>query len=138
MSRAHPSRGGRGPDRLGAIVDDELGRPISYAALTKGTPVLGSDGKRVGHVAHVLADEDLDVVDGIVIAHGLGGHAFVDIEQVAQIREHGVVLTITGAQAHSLPRPSENPAVLEADPAEMDRPLSHKLRRAWDLISGDY
>jgi hypothetical protein len=120
-------------------MDDALGRPISYAALTKGTPVLCSDGERLGRVAHVLADEDLDVVDGIVVSHGLGGHAFVDIEQVASIREHGVTLTISSAEAHSLPRPSENPAVLEADPADAGHTgVQDKLRRAWDLISGDY
>ena len=51
---------------------DDLGRPVSYLALAEGTAVLGSDGEEVGHVAHVLADEEQDIFDGIVIAHAPG------------------------------------------------------------------
>jgi uncharacterized protein YrrD len=117
----------------------DLGDPISYLTLAKGTPVFASDGDEVGHVAHVLADEESDVFDGIVIAHGLGHHAFADADQIAAIHERGVRLTVGGAEAQSLPRPSENPAVMEADPSETARgKLQDKLRRAWDLVSGDY
>ena len=99
---------------------DDLGRPVSYLALAEGTAVLGSDGEEVGHVAHVLADEEQDIFDGIVIAHGLGHHTFADAEQIAAIHEHGVTLTITAAEAEALPEPSENPAVMHDDPSEPD------------------
>ena len=116
-----------------------LGEPISYLVLEEGTPVFAADGEEVGHVAHVLADEEQDVFDGIVIAHGLGHHAFADADQCAAIHEHGVTLTVTGAEAQSLPEPSANPAVLEDDPTDTGRSsLGDKLRRAWDLVSGDY
>jgi hypothetical protein len=119
--------------------NDDLGRPISYLALEEGTAVVGSDGEEVGQVAHVLADEEEDIFDGIVIAHGLGRHTFADAEQVGAIHEHGVTLTMSAAEAEALPEPSENPAVLHDDPAEPDAsPLEDKLRRAWDLLSGNY
>ena len=49
------------------------------------------------------------------------------------------MLTLTAAEAEALPEPSENPAVMEDDPAEHDESVwVDKLRRAWDLISGNY
>jgi uncharacterized protein YrrD len=117
----------------------DLGNPISYLALQEGTPVFGSDGDEVGQVAHVLADDESDVFDGIVIAHGLGHHAFADADQVGAIHERGVTLTMSGAEAEALPRPSENPAVMEADPSDTaPSKLRDKLRRAWQMLSGDY
>jgi len=117
----------------------DLGAPISYLTLGEGTPVYGADGEEVGHVAHVLADEEADVFDGIVIAHGLGHHVFADADQVDAIHERGVTLTVSAAEAEELPRPSENPAVMEADPSHTaPHKLQNKLRRAWELLSGDY
>jgi uncharacterized protein YrrD len=118
---------------------DDLGAPVSYLALDEGVAVYSADGDEVGHVAHVLADEEEDIFDGIVIAHGLGHHSFADAEQVAAIHERGVVLALTGAEAEALPEPSENPAVMQDDAADPDgSPLTDKLRRAWDLLSGNY
>ena len=118
---------------------DDLGPPVSYLALAEGTAVLGSDGEEVGHVAHVLADEEQDIFDGIVISHGLGRHTFADAEQVGEIHERAVVLALTAAEAEALPEPSENPAVMQDDAAEPDSsPVADKLRRAWDLLSGNY
>jgi len=90
---------------------DDLGAPVSYLALEEGTAVVSADGEEVGHVAHVLADEESDIFDGIVISHGLGRHTFADAEQVGEIHERGVMLTLTTAEAEALPEPSENPAV---------------------------
>jgi hypothetical protein len=118
---------------------DDLGAPISYLALEEGTAVLAADGEEVGHVAHVLADEEEDIFDGIVIAHGLGRHTFADAEQIGAIHERGVTLTVTAAEAEALPEPAENPAVMQDDPAQPDgSSLADKLRRAWDLLSGNY
>lgn len=117
----------------------DLGDPISYMALEEGTPCFASDGPQVGHVARVLADDAEDVFDGIVIAHHLGHHAFADADQVAAIHERGVTLTVTGAEAESLPRPSENPAVLEVDPGDtVSSGFGARLRRLWDRLTGNY
>ena len=118
---------------------DDLGAPVSYLTLEQGTAVLSADGDELGDVAHVLADEESDIFDGIVISQGLGRHTFADAEQVAEIYERGVVLTLTAAEAEALPEPSENPAVMEDDPSEPEgSPVADKLRRAWDLLSGNY
>jgi uncharacterized protein YrrD len=118
---------------------DDLGAPVSYLTLEQGAAVLSADGDELGDVAHVLADEENDIFDGIVISQGLGRHTFADAEQVAEIYERGVVLTLTAAEAEALPEPSENPAVMEDDPSEPEgSPVGDKLRRAWDLLSGNY
>ena len=120
----------------------DLGEPASYLTLGKGARVIASDGEDVGAVEHVLADEDVDVFDGIVFdtQFGPGGWRFADSEQVAEVYERGVVLTVDAEAAKALPEPTENPGALESH-GEEDAPpseLQRKLRRAWDLISGNY
>lgn len=119
----------------------DVGEKISYQVLEKGTPVYSADGQRIGKVGHVLAAEDEDVFDGIVISEhfGSGGHRFADADDVAEIREGGVILKLGGTAAKALPEPSPNPAVMRDDPAvsRVDL-LEAKLRRAWDFVSGNY
>ena len=120
---------------------DDLGAPSSYLAVDPGAAVFSRDGKRLGEVQHVLADADEDLFDGIVVdASALpGGLRFVDALQVDGIFEHGLVLALTADEAERLPEPSENPGVLEVTGVEdVDRTeLSEKLRRAWEMISGE-
>ena len=119
----------------------ELGEPTSYLALSAGVPVYSSDGKQLGEVAHVLKEPEEDIFDGIVFdASPLpGGHRFVDAPEVDEIHERGVVLKLDAAAAERLPKPSANPAAMEADPDDASQSaLERKLRRAWDLISGNY
>ena len=118
---------------------EDHGAPVSYLTLARGTPVFASDGTRVGSVEHVLADADADIFDGLVIdvRSGPGGHRFVDAPEVASLAERGVTLTIDVAGVEALHRPSENPAGMSAG-AGAERGLAHKLRRAWDMISGRY
>ena len=119
----------------------DLVAPISYKVLTNGTPVYSVDGDRIGKVTHVLAAEDEDVFDGIVIGEHLFGedHRFADADDVEKIYENGVLLRLTHAQCEQLPKPSPNPAVMRDDPAESRADIRHeKLARAWDLLSGKY
>ena len=118
---------------------DDLGAPSSYLALEPGVPVLSSDGEQLGKVEHVLADLDSDIFDGIVLDTSVlpGGHRFADAAQVGEIYERGVVLELDAAEAQRLPEPSANPAVMEADPNDVEgSDLERKLRGAWDRISG--
>jgi uncharacterized protein YrrD len=92
--------------------------PIAYTALAKGTPVLSTSGTEFGKVEHVLADESLDLFDGIAIKDA-EGYRFVDATQVASITEAAVHTTVTDDQVGALPKPDGN-AVLEADPLEFD------------------
>ncbi len=125
---------------------DDLGAPTSYVALGAGTPVYSSDGRRIGAVVHVLAVESEDIFDGIVIGDlardllGSGhGHRFVDAPEVGAIHERGVTLTLDAEACAHLPEPSANPVEMDADPGDgPSGPMRAKLRRAWDLISGNY
>ena len=116
----------------------DLGAPASYLTLNEGTPVLSSDGERIGVVEHVLADANADVFDGLVI-DTKPGHRFVDAPEVAEIHEQGVVLTLDAQAVARLPEPAKNPATMSADADDVTPDdLGDKLRRAWDLISGKY
>jgi hypothetical protein len=90
---------------------EDLGAPASYMVLEEGTGCYSSDGQHLGKVAHVLADADLDLFDGIVLDTSVlpGGHRFVDADQVAEIYERGVVLKVDAAGAEALPEPSASP-----------------------------
>jgi uncharacterized protein YrrD len=119
----------------------ELGEPIAYLVLAPGTPVYSSDGVEIGKVAHVLAAEDKDVFDGIVIGEHIFGrdHRFADADDIGPIYERGVVLKLDRAACEQLQKPSANPAALRADPSDpREGALQQKLRRAWDRISGNY
>jgi hypothetical protein len=119
----------------------DLGEPVSYLVVQPGAEVCSADGERVGTVEHILADEENDIFDGIVIdtERGPGGLRFADAPDVAELREKGVVLNVTAAEVAKLPKPEANPAVMEhhADDDSAST-LQAKLRRAWDLISGNY
>jgi hypothetical protein len=119
----------------------DLGEPVSYLVVEPGADVYSADGERVGTVQHVLADEENDIFDGIVIEtdRGPGGLRFADAPEVAELREKGIVLTLTAAEVGNLPKPEANPAVMEHHGDEdAESPLQAKLRRAWDRISGNY
>lgn len=85
---------------------ENLGAPISYLVLKRGTPVYSSGGERLGRVVRVRGDRPTHIFDGIVFdtTAGPGGHRFVDAPEVDQIYERGVVLKIDAAEAEALPK----------------------------------
>jgi hypothetical protein len=117
----------------------DYGEPASYLTLQPGTDVASSDGAVIGKVEHVLAAEEEDIFDGLVVdlKAGPGGLHFVDADQVDEIYDNAVVLKLSEAEADQLPKPSPSPAVMDAE-ADPPGPLESKLRRAWDRISGNY
>lgn len=125
---------------------EDPGAPISYEVLQPGTPVFSADGVRLGTVAHVLAAEAQDIFDGLVIGeldHAVfdhhARHRFVDAPEVAGIHERAVTLTLDAAACRELPVPSANPGEMTVDPADAPTGgVAAKLRRAWDLLSGNY
>jgi hypothetical protein len=55
------------------------------------------------------------------------------------IHERGVVLALDAGRARALPEPSDNPAMMETTAEDLEPDdLGDKLRRAWDLLSGNY
>ena len=85
---------------------EDLGDPISYLVLERGTPVYSRDGERLGRVTRVRGDRPTHIFDGIVFdtSAGPGGHRFVDAPEVAEIYERGVVLKIGADEVESLPK----------------------------------
>jgi len=91
----------------------DAGTPISYEALALKTPVLTASGASFGTVAHVLADEHLDVFDGIVVkTHE--GIRFVDRDSIDQITTVAVTTNIADADVAALPKPEGEP-IFEVD-----------------------
>ena len=113
--------------------------PASHLTLQPGTQVVSADGERIGTVDHVLTDEATGIFDGLIIdtSLGPGGLHFVDSPDVAEIHPDRVVLAIPAAKVDQLPKPSPSPAVMEHHGVEdSEGTLEHKLRRAWEIISG--
>jgi hypothetical protein len=118
----------------------DYGEPTSYLEVEEGCEVVSSDGEKVGTVQHVLADEETDIFDGVVIDTqlGPGGLHFVDAPQVSECYERAIQLSIPASQVPELPKPAANPAVMEHHGVEdSESSLQQKLHRAWDLISGN-
>lgn len=85
----------------------DAGPPIAYEALAVGTPVHDREGRQVGRVKTVLADEEEDVFDGVVIQTGHGTR-FIDAPDIAHIAEHRVDLKLTSADVASQPEHEEH------------------------------
>ena len=115
---------------------DDLGPPIAYTVLEGGTPVYDHNGERVGVVDHVLADMQHDIFEGVVV-HTLplpGRHLFADVDQIAELRERGVVLSVGRDELHQ--PPVESTRRKSDEDGSPENPLESRLRRAWDWISG--
>ena len=115
--------------------------PISYRALQPGADVYSADHQRVGTVQHVLADEEADIFDGLVIDTelGPGGLHFVDAPDVGVLHADHVHINVDAADVPQLPKPTPNPATMKSHGVEdSEGGLQAKLHRAWDLISGNY
>jgi hypothetical protein len=113
----------------------DLGPPIAYLALSEDTRVYDRDGRRIGTVDRVVADEPMDIFRGIVI-HTLplpGRHLFADADQVAELRERGVVLLV-GVDA--LGRPPDERPVRPIRDGSSGGLVQAGLRRAWDWLAG--
>jgi hypothetical protein len=109
---------------------NDLGPQIAYVALEDGTPVYDRDGERVGVVEHVLGDLTADVFDGLIVHTKPlpGRHLFADIDQIAELRERGVVLKVGRNDLREPPDTRRRGA--------SRTPLEARLRRAWDRLSG--
>jgi hypothetical protein len=122
----------------------ETGEPISYLALAEDTPVYSADETPVGKVKRVLADEEHDVFDGIVIETD-DGDRFVDAEQVDRLYERAAVLKLSSAEARTLPEPTPNPATIEIDADDLAKDsvrstarTERQAGRVWLSAIGDW
>ncbi len=104
------------------------GTPISFAAATRGTPVLSRSGTRIGTLEHVLDVAELDIFEGIVIAthHGL---RFIDAEHLPEFTTTHIQSSLSDEEAATLP-PPDGPPVYSVDAlADAGHSLHDVVRR---------
>ena len=104
------------------------GRPVSYEAITVGTPVVSSTETQFGTVHHVLQVPELDLFDGLSVKtqHGL---RFVGRDQITDITTTVIRCALSDDEAAALPAPN-GPPVEELDLSRTEGPsLSARLSR---------
>jgi hypothetical protein len=112
---------------------DALGPPVAYLALKDGTPVYDRSGARVGVVEHVM--DEGRIFEGIIIhTYPLPGrHLYADANQVDEIHQRGVVLSVERADLHD-PRTES----ARRHWGEPEKTLEARLRRALDWITAHF
>ena len=76
---------------------EDLGDQVAYLVLAEGTDVYASDETRVGKVRQVLAADNEDIFDGLMVSDGLMNQRYVPADLVGAIYERGVVLNLDEA-----------------------------------------
>src|SRR2546425_12227011 len=92
--------------------------PVSWLMIETGWRVLAVDGSEVGEVDEVTGDSGVDIFDGLAIAaSAFGKPRYVPSEQVEEITEGAVRLSLTREQVEQLGEVLEPPtsAEIEAD-----------------------
>jgi hypothetical protein len=107
----------------------DLGDLVAYTAIADGTPIYDHQGRRIGVVEHVM--EVGGIFEGVIVhTHPLPGrHLYADADQIAEIHERGVVLSVTERELHV---PQHGSRQRRAGKS----PLEARLRRAWDWLTG--
>ena len=114
---------------------EDLGPPIAHLALEEGTPVYDRSGERIGVVDRALTDHDGDIFEGVII-HTLplpGRHLYANHDQIAELRERGVLLSVHRDALREL---SASSARKPASGQTADGPVRAAVRRAWDWLTG--
>jgi hypothetical protein len=115
---------------------DDLGAPVAHRGLPDGVPVYDRDGRRIGVVDRVMEDEPTGIFEGIVV-HTLplpGRHVYASYEQIDELRERGVLLSVDASELYPLDERSRRARDSDTSP---EHPLERRLRRAWDRITGE-
>ena len=77
--------------------------PVAWVMIETGWKVEASDGSEAGEVDEVVGDSGADIFDGLAIATSMFGKPrYVPSEQVAEITEGRVRVTLTQAQVEQL------------------------------------
>lgn len=102
----------------------DLDEPVGYINLPKGTPVVSSDGVRVGTVHRVQHHERERIFDGLVVQSD-DGRRFVDAPEVGAMTRRQVELEIDAATFAAQPAPEGMGGAIDAQA----RRLFGRLRR---------
>ncbi len=93
------------------------GDPVSWLLIRAGWKVLTSDGAELGKVDEVAGDDERDIFDGLAVAaSALGKPRYVPSEDVGEITEGVVRLTVTHAEAERYGEYLEPATTAEIEP----------------------
>ena len=93
--------------------------PVSWFVIEPGWEVVDRDGQQVGRVEETIGDSTHDIFDGLSIAPGVfGSSRYVPAEQVAEITEGRVRLSLDRAGAEALAQYREPPTTARIEPDE--------------------
>jgi hypothetical protein len=91
--------------------------PVSWLMIETGWKVLASDGSEVGEVDEVTGDSSVDIFDGLAVAtSAFGKPRYVPSEQVEEITEGAVRLSLTREQVEQLAEYLEPSTSAEIEP----------------------
>ena len=91
--------------------------PVSWFMIETGWKVLAADGTQVGEVDEIAGDDTEDIFDGLAIATtALGKPRYVPAEQVGQITDGVVHLSLTPAEVEQLGEYLEPATSAEIEP----------------------
>lgn len=113
---------------------EDLGAPVAHPALSEGVPVYDRDGERIGVVDRVMSDEVTGIFEGVIV-HTVplpGRHVYAHHDQIAEMRERGVVLSVERDALYELDERRRR----RDDADTPESPLEASLRKAWDRITG--
>jgi hypothetical protein len=78
--------------------------PVSWLLIRPGWRVEAADGSDAGRVDEVTGDSNADIFDGLAITvHRLGARRYVAAEQIAEITDGTVRLTLDDTGIEQLP-----------------------------------
>lgn len=107
-------------------MSDDLGTPIHYTAVPRGTAVYDSEGVVVGAVRKVQDNFTEHILDGFEIVDTEGVVRFVDAPEVSRTFERGVTLAIRAAELPKLAQPVEG--AVQIPGTQPGGPLSRLFR----------
>ncbi len=91
--------------------------PVSWLMIKTGWKVVAADGSEVGEVDEIAGDDTEDIFDGLAIAtSAFGKPVYVPAEQVAQITDGVVHLSLSPAQVSELGEYLEPATTAEIEP----------------------
>ena len=94
-----------------------MAEPVSWLLIRPGWKVVASDGTEIGEIDEVAGDSSRDIFDGLACAtSALGKPRYVPAEQVSEITEGVVRLSIAADQVASLGEYREPATSLEIEP----------------------
>ena len=103
--------------------------PVSWLLIEPGWKVLAADGSELGQVKEVAGDSNADIFDGLAISTGtLGKPRYVAAEEVAEITQGAVRLSLTPEQAGQLEEYDEPPESARIEPGPRDASLWERIR----------